>query len=178
MTAIALPEGSEISAAEMSTCGRYRYLLSRAWSNAPPVLFVMLNPSTADASIDDPTIRPCRGFARREGAGGLVVVNLYAYRATNPGDLAIAADPIGPDNDAAIDKAASVVRSERVRAGWDAWVIAAWGSSFPSRVGQLRAADVLARLRGLGPVMCLGVTSSGAPRHPLYVRSDAPLVTL
>lgn len=70
--------------ATISECGRYRYRLTRRFADGPCATFVMLNPSTADETIDDPTIRRCRNFAIREGCGGLVVVNLFAYRATDP----------------------------------------------------------------------------------------------
>lgn len=86
--------------AGISECGTYRYWLCREWSpGLDSLVWLMLNPSTADATQDDPTIRRCMGFARRWGYGGITVVNLYAYRATNPRDLLTAADPVGPEND-------------------------------------------------------------------------------
>lgn len=85
-------------AAVISACGAYRYSLTRKWSDAPLLSFVMLNPSTADAKEDDPTIRRCIGFARREGAGGLIVANLYALRSPSPEALWSARNPIGPEN--------------------------------------------------------------------------------
>jgi hypothetical protein len=82
------PRVAEIErTATISDCGRYRYTLGRTWSDEPPVLFVMLNPSTADADVDDNTISKCIGFAKRWGHGGITVVNLYAWRATNPKEL-------------------------------------------------------------------------------------------
>jgi hypothetical protein len=81
--------------ATLSDCGRYRYRLWRRWADGPTVLFVMLNPSTADADVDDPTIRRCIGFARSWGAGALEVVNLYAWRATQPAELKAAVGPVG-----------------------------------------------------------------------------------
>ena len=84
------------STAVISQDGLYRYHLERRWSDAPFLTFVMLNPSTADAEIDDPTIRRCVGFSKREGAGGIAVVNLYAFRATSPADLRQASAPYGP----------------------------------------------------------------------------------
>lgn len=124
---------------------------------------LMLNPSTADATLDDPTIRRCRGFAKGWGMGGLVVVNLFAFRATSPAALKSSADPVGPENDDAIHDA--VVGSRAV--------VAAWGVH-----GRLlgRADQVLGLLREIGrEPMCLGVTKDGYPRHPLYVRRDARL---
>ena len=137
---------------------RYRYRLWRRWDRTRPVVaFVMLNPSTADAERDDPTIRRCGGFARGWGFSAMTVVNLFALRATDPARLRRARDPIGPDNDDHIAAAA---------AGCDALVLA-WGAH-----GALggRDRDVLALLRGCRPA-CLGVTRSGQPRHPLYLPS-------
>jgi hypothetical protein len=89
---------TEDSGAELSPCRRYRYRLWRRWSDGPVVNFVMLNPSTADAEQDDPTVRRCVGFAKSWGAGGLVVTNLYALRSTDPKALWTADDPVGPEN--------------------------------------------------------------------------------
>lgn len=135
--------------------GRYRYLLWRRWAEADSLLFIMLNPSTADAERDDPTIRRCIGFARSWGFGGVEVVNLFAWRATLPRALARARDPVGPHNDRAISQA--VARSRAVIAAWG--VHGALGDR-DEQVAQLLAAT---RLR------CLGLTRDGAPRHPLYV---------
>ncbi|HEX2136504.1 MAG TPA: DUF1643 domain-containing protein [Microvirga sp.] len=82
-----------------SPCGAYRYRLARRWAEGPMVAFIMLNPSTADGSIDDPTIRRCIGYAQTWGYGALAVGNLYALRATEPAELRRARDPTGPDND-------------------------------------------------------------------------------
>jgi hypothetical protein len=122
----------------------------------------MLNPSTADAERDDPTIRRCGGFARAWGFGAMTVVNLFALRATDPARLRRARDPIGRDNDRHIAEAA---------AGADALVLA-WGIH-----GALRDRDraVLALLSELRP-SCLGLTRGGHPRHPLYLpRAAAPV---
>lgn len=162
------------SAAHLSDCGSYRYWLSRVWDDSKPsVCFVMLNPSTADASQDDPTIRRCLGFAKLWGGGALHVVNLFALRATNPGDLRRHPDPVGPFNDAAILTITASVpgvggSAERLA------VVAAWGAH-----GGYRGRDgaVLAKLRDKGiRTHCLGRTAAGQPRHPLYVRADQPLV--
>lgn len=149
----------------------YRTTLSRDWTPdadelpAPGLLFVMLNPSTADALVDDPTIRRCIGFARREGFTRLDVMNLYSYRATNPADLWLAADPVGPGNDYALQ----VKLTDSLQLGDP--VIAAWGvNARPDRV-----AHVLGMVDGVN-WRALGLTKDGHPRHPLYVRSDAPLV--
>ncbi|GEL93700.1 DUF1643 domain-containing protein [Cellulomonas composti] len=153
--------------ATISSDGRYRYTLTRSDGNGGDLAtFVMLNPSTADDATDDPTIRRCVEFARRWGLDGIVVVNLYAWRATNPRELAARArggcDIVGPENDA------HIVAAIREAAGP---VIAAWGAQ--SRIDS-RVEDVLA-LPGMQTVHHLGLTKSGAPRHPLYVRGDTPL---
>lgn len=141
--------------------GDYRYVLTRKWdATRDPVVFVMLNPSTADATVDDRTIGRCVWFAKREGFGGIVVVNLYAFRATNPRVMFAAPDPIGPDNDRII--------SERTRGRT---VIAAW--SYHAKAA--RTAQVAELLADAAAVFVLGLTKRGHPRHPLYVHSDAPL---
>lgn len=141
-----------LRSADFSPCRSYRYALRRTWDPArPAVLFVMLNPSTADAERDDPTIRRCVGFAQAWGFGGLVVGNLFAFGATRPADLRAAAEPVGPENDrwlAALAREAGLV-------------VAAWGND-----GRHRGRDA-AVLRLLGTAHSLGTTRSGAPRHPL-----------
>ena len=147
----------------ISECGRYRYSLARRWGPGATCTFVMLNPSTADASIDDPTIRRCIGFARREGCGALSVVNVFAFRATKPADMMAADDPVGPLNDAVIGEALRVADAQ----GWP--IIAAWGANEMAETrGRKMAATVV--------MQCLGKTKAGAPRHPLYVKGDAPLI--
>jgi hypothetical protein len=152
--------------ARFSPCGRYRYWLSRLWSiDAPPVTFVMLNSSDADASKDDPTTRRCMGFARDWGYGGVVLVNLYAWCATKPRQLWRSPDPVGPENDRWLAHAAQTA------AITTAPIVAAWGANArPERV-----AEVL-ELPGMGRLTALGFTRSGAPRHPLYVPADTPRV--
>jgi hypothetical protein len=120
----------------------------------------MLNPSTADSAIDDPTVRKCIAFARRWGFGRLEVVNLFAGRAATPEALFRMADPCGPENDAHIEAGAG--RADHI--------IAAWGNH-----GTVSSRDraVLPMLRRSGkPVSCLAVNLTGAPRHPLYVPGD------
>src|SRR4029078_1544091 len=83
-----------------SRCRQYRYVLRRAWRNdLPEVLFIALNPSTADEASDDATVRRCIGFARDWGFGALAIANLFAFRSSNPLSLRCATDPIGPRND-------------------------------------------------------------------------------
>jgi hypothetical protein len=156
--------------ASLSDDGRYRYTLTRSWGGELDELqtFVMLNPSTADAEVDDPTIRRCVGFARALGASGILVVNLYAFRATRPADLWRAADPVGPHNDAVLTS----VLSGRGRP-----VIAAWGANArPDRVD--RFLQLARNAGGRRPVTALGVTKAGAPRHPLYLPASARPVPL
>lgn len=153
-------------AAIISPCGQYRYKLTREphdmYTTCGPVLFIMLNPSTADAALDDPTIRRCRGFAKAWDCAGIVVANLYALRATNPADLWKHPDPVGPDNDEHL--AALILTHETV--------VCAWGANAkPERVEQVRK-----MFHRLSRPVCLGVTKDGAPRHPLYIRADQRLV--
>ena len=147
--------------AALSADRAYRYLLTRRWGDGSAMTWIMLNPSTADAAEDDPTIRRCIGFARREGCEAIQVVNLFALRAADPRDLLASPDPAGPGNDGFL-----------LARPLAACTIAAWGAR-----GSLhgRSAEVRAMLAG-ARLLCLGVTSGGEPRHPLYARADTPLV--
>lgn len=149
------------TSATMSADGVYRYELCRTWdAGLPPLWWIMLNPSTADALTDDPTIRRCREFAKRELHGGIVVVNLFALRATDPAELRRHADPVGLD-------------AERFYPGPDVRVAAAWGAHGSLHGRDRYVASLLAE-RGV-PLRCLGATKSGAPLHPLRVAGDTPL---
>lgn len=158
--------------------GIYRYDLQRRWRVDGPLLtFVMLNPSTADASSDDPTIRRCIGFAKRDGFAGIRVVNLFAFRATDPDVLLHLEDDVrtGPRNVAAIEAAIDAAVADR------APVVAAWGSWWRdhAKPGRMTRPNVEAMARAkVWNLSCLGVTKDGEPRHPLFVRRDAPLVAL
>lgn len=142
----------------ISDCGKFRYLLRRAWDISRPALgFIMLNPSVADADQDDPTIRKCIGFAERLGFGAIVVTNLYAYRATDPANLKRAGYPRGPENDEWIRKAIMECGP----------IVCAWGSNAR---GLSRPAEVLLILRGLQVKrQALAFTDDGIPRHPLML---------
>ncbi|MFZ3182277.1 MAG: DUF1643 domain-containing protein [Methylocystis silviterrae] len=153
-------------AAVISACGAYRYSLTRKWSDASLLTFVMLNPSTADAKEDDPTIRRCIGFARREGAGGLIVANLYALRTPLPEALWSARDPIGPKNRRTLVSLAAQAVAQSLP------IICAWGAL--ARQDQIDGALRMFQTAG-ARLACLGRTQRGAPRHPLYVRADQPL---
>jgi hypothetical protein len=158
-----------LSGAILSDCERYRYTLTREWNaGAPPLTFIMLNPSTADATVDDRTIRRCISFAQARGFGGLRVVNLFAFRATDPAHMKAEFDPIGPENDMHLRAALVAAKDD------NAPVIAAWGVDgvYKARDGDVRA---LAQECGV-TLMCLGTTKDGHPRHPLYVRATQEFV--
>ena len=150
----------------ISDCGKYRYLLRRAWDHRQPrALFVMLNPSTADAEIDDATIRSCIRLSKGWGYGSFEVVNLFGLRATDPAELSVSSDPVGPDNDRV-----SIAAIERCD-----MPICAWGAHW---MGELRAKQVWATIKAHRPAaFCLGTTKFGAPKHPLYIKSGTPLQT-
>lgn len=151
-----------ITDAIMSDDGRYRYTLIRQWNSRPLMVWCMLNPSTADAAQDDPTIRRCISFAVREGYGGIHVVNLMAYRATYPAAALSAPDPCGPRNDEHLRLAAQQCDC----------IVVAWGA----RATRSLVERAVLSFRGGGAqeFRCLGTTQDGNPRHPLYVRSNEP----
>lgn len=143
--------------------GLYRYSLWREWdANTPRIAFIMLNPSRADAEIDDPTIRRCMGFAKDWGYGSLEVANLFAYRAQHPKILQQVPDPIGPENDRYLQEA--FLAADRVIIAWGNW-------------GKLkgRNEEVLRAMQSRA-IYCLGITNKGQPRHPLYVRRNTNLL--
>lgn len=153
------------SGAVISPCEKYRYVLWRKWADAAPLAFIGLNPSTADATSDDPTIRRCVGFAKRFDAGGLVMLNLFAYRTTDPALLPLNNEAcVGHDHDLIIGPWLAACR----------FVIAAWGASVPAGSSRPTAAAALA-VPHHGGLYCLGKTQNGDPRHPLYLKKDAPL---
>lgn len=146
----------------MSSCRRWRYHLWRRWADGRAVAFIGLNPSTADEARDDPTIRRCLGFAAGWGYGALSVVNLYAWRSTEPAPLwdGGVPDPVGPETDVTLLRVAREA----------ALVVAAWGA-FPK--ARARAAEVLGLLAAAGVApRVLGLTAGGYPRHPLYARRE------
>ena len=149
--------------ADISDCGRYRTRLWRIWDpQKGRVLVIMLNPSTADASQDDPTIRRCIRFAIRWGYGCLEVRNLFSLRATDPDQLYLVDYPIGPGNHQLVTE----------KGAFDL-IVAAWGNH-GRHLG--RGAEVISDLSSLGlQLFHLGLTKSGEPRHPLYVPYHTPL---
>jgi hypothetical protein len=147
--------------ARFSHCGAFRYTLSRVWDRAlPPLLFVMLNPSTADAQTDDPTIRRCIGFAERLGFGAAHVVNVFAYRATDPRELARVGWPQGDRNEfEVLCSAAEVVKR-------DGAIVAAWGAHAR---GRPETGRVYRTLAAVAPVFALRLLRDGTPAHPLML---------
>jgi len=146
--------------ASFSTCRNYRYSLSRIWDKQKKhVLFIGLNPSTADEEVDDPTVRRCLNYAKNWGYGGFRMVNLFAYRTTFPSNLKQVKYPVGKDNDKYIIKLSKKADI----------TIAAWGNN-----GNLYSRDkqVLSLVSNL---MCLKVNKSGQPAHPLYLKKDLKL---
>jgi hypothetical protein len=147
---------------------RYRYTLWRQWDreNLDYAAFIGLNPSTADETMDDPTIRRCIGFAKREGVGGLCMLNLFAFRATKPDDMKREGDPIGPDFDKHFYPC---IRNARL-------VIAAWGANGGHNGRDRQITNWLPNIRSTG-LYCLGRNASGSPKHPLYIPAIQPLVS-
>ena len=151
--------------AVLSGCKKYRYLLRRTWDHSlQRSLFIMLNPSTADHEIDDATIRSCMRLARSWSHGSIEVVNLYGFRATDPKELATAKEPIGPQNDGVA--LAAINRCDVA--------ICAWGAH---EMARRRARTMWEMIKSNRPqAFCLGMTKSGAPKHPLYIKTGTPLV--
>lgn len=148
----------------ISHCETYRYRLWRYWSDRPPLVFIMLNPSTADAQQDDPTIRKCIGFAKRYAYGGIEIVNLFAYRATKPAQLRAMGYPVGPENDAHIR---TVLTAHAIPIDN---VICAWGAHANGHRGAQRAREVLSMVRNSGVrPRAIEFTKDGTPAHPLML---------
>lgn len=153
-------KGDAASEAVYSDCERYRYALTRVWAPGCRLLVVMLNPSTATETANDPTVERCERRARAMGFGGFRVVNLFAFRATDPRALRAVADPVGPDNDAALG--AGAVWADAILCGW---------GGHGALLGRDRA--VAATLRAqTRPLWHLGLTRQGQPKHPLYIGYD------
>jgi len=143
--------------AKLSECRKYRFALWRTWDDSKPyVMFVGLNPSTADETTDDPTLIRCINYAKSWGFGGVCMANIFAYRATEPNDMKAVTDPIGSENNDWLKKLSS-------DAGM---VVAAWGNdgSYLGRSEQVK--ELLPNLH------CLKLNKSGEPAHPLYQNSD------
>lgn len=158
--------------ASISACGKYRFWLTRGQDSSRRCVFIMLNPSTADGFIDDPTIRRCLAFAKREQATQLIVVNLFTLRSPSPKDLLLGDDPVGPDADSAIERAIQMCDHDNQP------IICAWGRpkgpSWFLELHKQRRAFVAAKAGSI-PLYALGLTKDNHPKHPLYLPSDAPL---
>lgn len=154
---------SSASGAKFSSNRAYRYLL---WRTIAPgdraILFICLNPSTADESKDDPTIRRCVGFARDWLYSKVLVANLFAFRATKPCDLKLAGDPVGPENDVWLKSVSE----------FSGVTVAAWGND---GLWQGRSNNVVHLLR---KPYCFGLTKLGAPKHPLYIKRSQLLIQM
>ena len=154
--------GAVIASAFLSECKKYRYSLTRIWDESKPkVMFVMLNPSTADGTQDDPTIRRCIGFAKSWGYGGMHVCNLFAYRATDPKELLKVDNPFGDQN---IWVTRKLVEEVEI-------VVCAWGNK-----------PILDKFQNLSTFLLLHychekqhyieMSKDGIPKHPLYLKSN------
>ncbi len=150
-------DGDRSGTAIFSPCRRYRYVLTRRWADHDPfVVFIGLNPSTATAKDDDPTIRRCIRFTRDWGFGHYVMLNAFAFRATDPKVMLAEPEPIGAENDRYLADLCG-------RAGI---VIAAWGV----HCGLVRAREIAKLVPNL---QCLGLSKEGHPRHPLYMPANS-----
>jgi hypothetical protein len=139
----------------ISPCGKYRYALWRVWSsNIKPLMVIGVNPSTADASKDDPTIRRCIDYASQWGMGGLLMGNLFAWRDKDPSVLPKLAEPIGAENDVWLIRMRDASQM----------VLGAWG-----RNGDVDIRRTAAVLEMFPEIHHLGLTANGHPRHPLYL---------
>ncbi|OHT44449.1 DUF1643 domain-containing protein [Flavobacterium tructae] len=149
--------------AVVSKCEKFRYTLFRKWDDSKPlVMFIMLNPSTADAMYDDPTIRRCIGFAKSWGFGGLYVGNLFAYRATDPKNLLTCENIIGADNKYWLDKMASLCE----------YVVVAWGNSTIMNKLTKKISANYRPLKGIENLHFIEYSNDGTPKHPLYLKGD------
>ena len=187
-----LPDGT-FGAASFSADGRFRYWLLRKWDQVPlalpntidrggagqappeqtyPMIFICLNPSTATEVQSDPSVTRMMNFAKREGCGGLVVMNAFALRATDPKELLTTHNPMGPYN-------LEMIRMQTQDMGHpprQPIVVAAWGANVSHKLLLPGVAEVERTLYTTGvQVSCLGTTKNGYPKHPLYLRADTPL---
>lgn len=139
--------------AKLSECRKYRYALWRTWDDSKPfVMFVGLNPSTADENTNDPTLTRCINYAKSWGYGGVCMANLFAYRATEPSDMKTSNDPIGSENNKWLKKLAKEA----------ALVVAAWGNDGSYLRRSKQVLEIIPNLS------CLKLNKSGEPAHPLY----------
>lgn len=152
-----------IKSARISNCNKYRYELRRIWDSSKPiVLFICLNPSTADHEIDDRTSFKCIEYSKSWGYGGLVIANLFAYRSTDPSELYNTDDPIGPENNKHIQRLSNEAKQ----------IICAWGDN-----GGYMDRDIKV-LSYLKHPECLKKLKSGRPGHPLYLPANLKPIPL
>lgn len=142
---------------------KYRYVLWREWSEGNSAVFIGLNPSTADETKDDPTIRRCIGYAKEWGYAGICMLNIFAYRTTNPKELRLVEDPIGSENDKYLMRYLSIGLN-----------IACWGVGGSHENRDQKVIELLGREN----LMCLGQTKDGHPKHPLYLKSGIKPIKL
>ncbi len=148
--------------ARLSPDGRFRHVLGRTWTPAGlQIAFIGLNPSVADADVDDPTCRRCVRFAQDSGFGRLVMVNLFAFRATRPAELWASGPAQSSDEDAVMAKILGSVDR----------VVACWGA-VPQATDRARQVLAIAAAHAQ-PVYVLGLSKHGHPRHPLYLPASA-----
>ena len=148
--------------ANVSTCGKYRYSLTRIWDYSKPfVMFIGINPNRADANDDDQTTRRLKFFAEENGYGGYMLTNLFGYRSPDPLELATVEDPIGPENDESLLTLHKLCKD----------VIFMWGNE-----GVLFERDK--KIIEMFPnALCFGRSKkNGNPKHPLYLKNTTKLV--
>lgn len=163
---------------------RYRYFLRRPWheqvtqgfadmtimsEDRPPIAFLLLNPSTADEIKDDPTVARCRRFAVAWGYGEVLILNAFAFRATDPMDMKQASDPVGPQNDQIILESLKAVNC------LGGQIVCGWGNHGKHQKRGLALRTLLAGHKG---VKCFPVTKQGEPGHPLYLKNSVALCSL
>ena len=165
MTELALIQ----TGAEFSPCRKFRYRLWRRWADGPMLVVIGLNPSTADETLNDPTIRRCLGYARDWHFSGLMMLNCFSYRSTDPNALKVHTDKALPQE---IENRQIIAREVASIVAAGGAVVAAWGfwGDFQGIGAVMR--DLLTNL-GVG-VACLGTAKNGEPRHPLYLARTAP----
>ena len=161
-------EETNSSGAEISNDEIYRYTLTRQWDDGKCISWLMFNPSTADARLDDPTIRRCIGFSKRWGYGRMIVVNLYAIRSTDPRTVARAGiSAIGPLNNYWITKSVSESRELTC-----AWGCAQHAPNITQRIDEVLRLEISEDGAPIVPINCLGYRKDGHPRHPLMLSYD------
>jgi len=161
-------KGETLKSALISRCGKYRFELSRMWNpEKPPYLFIMLNPSTADADNPDPTITRCVNFVKDFGGGSLQVVNLFAYRTKKKSLLPSIEDPIGKWNDNYI------IEQAETTIDLGGKIICGWGTDGVLHERELEVRELLKDF----PLYVLAITKGGHPNHPLYLKADRKPIT-